>query len=373
MLSGLRAQVDQPGVVYLDHALRGPLPRVALEAGQAALADACRGSLAREAQAASVEATRERLGRLLCWPTAGLAFMQNTTHAIAVFAQSVAWRPGDVVLLHADEVPGNVLPWQALARRGVEIRWLPSRGGRLALPDLERALADRRVRVVSLAAVALPTGERRDLAALGQRVRAAGAWFMVDVAQAAGALVLDLTQVDAIAGSTRKWLLGPPDVGFLGIAPTRLDELHPSQSGAASLADPAGAIASAPEVAWRNDARRLEAGALPGVLFPALAASLELLLADDALTREREVLARSAEVSDRTAASGWQTLSPQDAGRSGVVHLAHPHPPPDLARRLLDEGVVVRGTRQGLRVSAHAWNSSADIDRLASALALLVK
>ena len=54
---------------------------------------------------------------------------------------------------------------------------------------------------------------------------------MVDVAQAAGALVLDLTQVDAIAGSTRKWLLGPPDVGFLGIAPARLDELHPEVRG----------------------------------------------------------------------------------------------------------------------------------------------
>src|SRR5205823_11866952 len=75
----------------------------------------------------------------------------------------------------------------------------------------------RGARVLSVAAVSLATGERRDLERLSAIAHAAGAFFFVDAAQALGVLRLDVAalRVDALASSSRKWLLGPPETGLL--------------------------------------------------------------------------------------------------------------------------------------------------------------
>ena len=109
---------------------------------------------------------------------------------------------------------------------------LPSAGGRYPLDALEHELKAGRVRLVSVAAVALSTGERRDMGAIGRLARASGAWVCVDAAQALGWARLDLEAVDAVFASGRKWLSGPPDVGVLALRPGLADQLEPATAGA---------------------------------------------------------------------------------------------------------------------------------------------
>lgn len=350
------------GVAYLDHALRGPLPASSRAAVSAGLDQAARGALGRPGLEAAAERARAGVARLLGWPAEAVAFCANTTAGLAAFAQSLSWRAGDRVVVHADEVPSNVLPWQALAGRGVQLTTLParaSREGRLDPADLARELASGRVRVVSLAAVTLDTGERRDLRALGALARAHGALFCVDAAQALGALALDLSAVDAVCASGRKWLLGPPDVGILALRPGLEADLRAPTAGGLSR-DASGA--------WRAGARRFEGGALPGPLLAGLAASLELLAAVGPEAIEREVLALAEAAAEEGEALGLELRSPRGAARSGVVHLGLPRPAPELEARLAAAGVVARVQGDDLRVSPHFWNVPADLARLFRAL-----
>ena len=167
----------------------------------------------------------------LGFETHEVCFVANTTSAVATFAQATVWRAGDQVVVHEDEVPSNVLPWRAT---GAEVVRLPSRDGRLELADLAAALTSGRVRVVAIAAVALPTGDRRDLAGVAELVRASGAVLAVDGAQAVGAVALG-GRPDAVFGCSRKWLLGPPGIGFMAIREPAIGPLRVPNGGGRSI------------------------------------------------------------------------------------------------------------------------------------------
>ncbi len=355
------------GIAYLDHALRGPLPACARAGVLEGLELAARGALGRPGLEAAAARARAGVARLLGWPVDAVAFCANTTAALATFAHSLPWRGGDRVVIHADEVDSNLLPWRALAGRGVEVTSLParpSREARLDPADLARELARGRVRVVSLAAVALGTGERRDLRALGALAHAHGALFCVDAAQALGALTLDLAAVDAVCASGRKWLLGPPEVGILALRPGLAEEL---------VVPTAGGLSQDATGAWRPGALRFEGGALPGPLLAGLAASLELLAEVRAEVIERDVLALAQAAAQEGQALGLELRSPRGAARSGVVHLGLPRAAPELEARLAAAGVVVRVLGDDLRVSPHFWNEPDDLTRLFRALRALAR
>lgn len=341
-------------LVYLDHALRGPPPARARAAVARAVEASARGSLDRTRQAAAIAATRARLGRLLGWPAPCVSFTLNTTTAIATFAQSVPWCDGDRVLVHQDEEPSNILPWRALEGRGVRVEVLPSRGGRLELADLELALNRGGVRVVALAAVALETGERRDLAAIGRLARAAGALLCVDAAQALGALQLDLSHVSAVCGCARKWLLGPPDVGILALRPGLSEGLVVPTAGGCSGA---------------AEALRFEGGALPALVIEGLGASGSLLEEVGLPAIEARVLELSSAVREAAARAGRPVRSPQGPAASGVVWVGLGAPQPGLEARLAAEGIVVRVVGDRMRISGHYWNSDDDVAALFQALA----
>jgi selenocysteine lyase/cysteine desulfurase len=216
--------------------------------------------------------------------------------------------------------------------------------------------------VVTLAAVALWTGQRRDLAAVGQLARAAGALFVVDAAQALGALSMDLSGVDAVCGSGRKWLLGPPEVGVLALRPGVEDRLVCSAPGSLSL-DSSGS--------WREGARRFEGGVVGAPVLAGLGASCGLLDALDREWVEGRVLERAEEVAQRAEAGGWRVVSPGGAERSGIVVLERHGLREDLEARLRERRVVARVRGDQVRVSAHFWNESDDVERLFEGLGSL--
>jgi selenocysteine lyase/cysteine desulfurase len=369
-LERARLWPDRPdGLVYLDHALRGPLPAPTRQSMLEALELCSQGRLGVQPLRLRVEAARSTLACLLGWPPDCVAFVGgNTTGAVATLAQAIRWRAGDIVLTQADEFPGNVLPWRSLESRGVRLEVLPSRAGRLVLDDLTRALeaGAGRVRVVALAGVTLSTGERRDLRAIGAVVRSHRALLSVDAAQCLGVLGMDLSHVDAVQGCGRKWLLGPPGVGILALRPGLAAELDVPTGGLGSVGG---------EGRWRPEARRLEGGALPEVALAGLATSLELLGSLGAtpeqswLEVEARVLALARLAAELAGSCGCRVLSPEDSGRSGVVHLELPRPIGDLERRLETEGVVLRQVAPArVRLSPHAWTTARDLEQATARL-----
>ena len=65
-----------------------------------------------------------------------IAFVNSTTQGIGLIAEGFPWRDGDSVVIPAEEYPSNIYPWMNLASRGVSVRLVPSRAGRIWPEDL---------------------------------------------------------------------------------------------------------------------------------------------------------------------------------------------------------------------------------------------
>ena len=111
---------------------------------------------------AEIESTRRKAATLLGCDAGEIAFCKNTSEALNIAANAIAWQPGDNAVVPVSEHPNNVFPWLNLRRRGVEVRMVPDDGGCLNADTL-RPHIDARTRAVAVADVAFHPGQRNDL------------------------------------------------------------------------------------------------------------------------------------------------------------------------------------------------------------------
>src|SRR5262249_28025642 len=132
-----------------------------------------------------LEELRNRLALLINADRDEIAFINSTTHGIGLIAEGYPWREGDTIVTAAAEYPSNLYPWMNLASRGVSVRMVGSREGRIALEDLAAAM-DRSTRVLAISHVEFATGFRNDLEALSALCQARGVALFVDAIQGLG-------------------------------------------------------------------------------------------------------------------------------------------------------------------------------------------
>src|SRR5262245_52726486 len=180
---------------FFDHAAVAPLPRPAVEAIREWADDSAANGVATEARwLARVEEVRRAFGALLGCDPLDVAFVKNTSEGVCFVAEGLTWREGDNVVSVEEEYPANVYPWMNLAARGVELRRVRSRQGRIDVADLGDAM-DGRTRLVALSFVEYASGFRNDLAAVAELCRRRGALFFVDAIQGLGAFPLDVQEL----------------------------------------------------------------------------------------------------------------------------------------------------------------------------------
>src|SRR5262249_11291054 len=206
-----------------------------------------------------------------------IAFVKNTSEGINFVAEGFQWRSGDNIVLAAEEYPSNQYPWLNQQYRGVEVRSVPSRGNRIAIDDISKAM-DGRTRIVSLSFVEFASGFRNDLEAVGTMCRERGVFFFVDAIQGLGVFPLDVRRapVDFLAADSHKWLLGPEGIGLFWIRKDLIDRLHPIDVGWNSVVDSLNF--SKIDFRLKSDAGRWEGGAQNVAGIAAMGASLQLLL-----------------------------------------------------------------------------------------------
>jgi cysteine desulfurase/selenocysteine lyase len=166
-----------------------------------------------------------------------IAFTQNTTHAINLVALTLDFQPGDEVVLTSLEHTSNMAPWAMLAqKRGVGLRWYNAgRGGHVDADELIKLIGPR-TKLVTCTAVSNVLGTVPPINAIGKACRERGVLFLVDAAQAAPHLPLDVNAIncDFLAFSGHK-MLGPTGIGVLYIRLNLAIDLAPGMIGGGTL------------------------------------------------------------------------------------------------------------------------------------------
>jgi cysteine desulfurase/selenocysteine lyase len=355
---------------FMDHAAVAPITgRAQLAFAEYAADLAEHGDVNEPRWVQRVEEVRGLFGRLLNADPLDIAFVKNTSEGVGIVAEGFPWRPGDNLVTAEEEYPANVYPWMNLANRGVEVRRVPSRDGRIPIEEIQSQV-DGRTRIVSLSWVEFASGFRNDLDAVGELCRRRGVYFFVDAIQGLGVLPLDVRQtpVDFLAADGHKWLLGPEGAGVFYIRRDLVDLLHPVGVGWNSVVR--SRDFSRIDFTLKPHAGRWESGSLNVAGISALGASLGLLLAIGIPAVAERVLELTDHLCDRAKRAGIEVYSSRRPGeQSGIVSLIVPGADVrQLKRRCRDEGIAINQRAGRVRVSPHCYNSHEEIDRLLDVL-----
>ncbi len=381
----------RPGVplVYLDSTATTQKPQAVLDAMQAYYqqnnANIHRGvhTLAEEATLLYEQARQKVADFIHAANVEQVIFTRNTTESINLVAQS--WgrtflQPGDCVVLTEMEHHANLVPWQMLAaERGVNLEFIAVRqDGLLDLAHYQQLLA-RGPKLVAFAHVSNVLGTINPAQHIIQLAHQAGALTLLDAAQSAPHLPLDVQALDAdfVAFSAHK-MLGPTGIAVLYGKAALLEAMPPFLGGG--------------DMIKRVHLRSFVANDLPYKFeagTPAIAEAIGFGAAIDylqavglpAIHAHEQALVALA-LAGLADLPGVRVLGPSAAERGGLVSFAfdsvHPH---DVAQVLDRLGIAVRaghhcaqplhdkfGLMATTRASFYLYSTPAEVSQLLAGL-----
>ena len=316
-----------------------------------------------------------------------IIFTRGTTESINLVAQ--AWgekfiREGDVILLTVMEHHSNLVPWQLLAERtGAQLRFLPVLDdGTLDLEKLSSLLTPD-VKLFAFTHVSNSLGTINPVTELCAKARAMGALTVVDAAQSAGHMPVDVRELgcDFMAFSGHK-MCGPTGIGALYARKEILDAIPPWHGGGEMIVS-----VTLEKSTFKKAPHRFEAGTpnIAGAI--GLAAAIDYIegIGRPAIFEHDSQLARYA-AERLTELPGTRIFGPP--GQRGalvgfVMDTAHPH---DLTTFADQYGLAMRGghhcnqplmRRFGVsgttRASFYFYNTMEEIDRMIEILQRAVR
>ena len=351
---------------FFNHAAISPLPLRAARAGAAHLEDRCQGASRHYgAWLTMIAQTRSLAAGLLGTGPERVAFTGNTSWGLSLVAAGLDWREGDTVALTWPDFPSVRFPWLTLQARGVRVREIPRRGGRVDLGEAAEAI--RGARLVVASTVDWMTGAALDVAGLAKLCREAGALLCLDAIQSLGVAPLNVEElgVDFLAAGCHKWLLGPMGLGLFYASPEASALLGQVGTGWRSVENEETLT---DRFVLKTDAGRFEPGTLDLGAMAVLRASLELLHEVGTADIRRSIMATLDHLAQGLAERGLQVASPWgDDERSTILAFDH-NDAEGLFHHLTRHSVAVslRGGR--IRLAPHFYNNAGDVERFFAAL-----
>ena len=371
-------------LVYLDNAATSQKPRAVIDAlvryYERDNANVHRGIHELSNRATNAfEAARERTRKFLnARSSEEIIFTRGTTEGINLVAQ--AWgnkfiKAGDVILLTEMEHHSNLVPWQMLAERtGAKLRYVPITGdeGLLDLAQLD-ALLTPEVKLFAMVHISNALGTVNPVAELCAHARRLGVTTLVDGAQSAGHLPVDVQAIgcDFYAFSGHK-ICGPTGIGALYGRKEVLENTPPWHGGGEMIT-----TVDYFKSTWNTLPHKFEAGT-PDISGPVgLHAALDYL---DTLGREnifRHDLDLATYANQRLGELKGVRLFGPRGERGGLVSFllddVHAHDVVTIADRY---GVALRGGHHctqplmkklrvpsTARASFYFYNTRAEVDR----------
>jgi cysteine desulfurase/selenocysteine lyase len=386
----LSERVNGEPLVYLDSAATSQKPQSVIDAVSDFYrhdnANVHRGlyELSRRATE-RYEGARETVAKFLnARSQREVIWVRGTTEGINLVAWTWGWQnigKGDEIILTMMEHHSNLVPWQLLAQRvGARLRFLDiDEEGRISLEQLG-SLLNERSKLVALNHISNALGTINPIADVCRMAHAAGALVLVDGAQAAPHIPIDVQALDcdfyAISGHK---MCGPMGIGALWARMELLEEMPPWHGGGEMID-----IVHLERSTYAKVPHKFEAGTPDAAGAVGMAAAVEFLqgIGFDAIAGHEQELVRYG--MDRLAdVPGLRLFGPRDpeeriAVFSFELQGVHPH---DIATVLDAQGVAIRaghhcaqplmrrlGVPATTRASCFLYTLPSELDRMIAGL-----
>jgi cysteine desulfurase/selenocysteine lyase len=311
-------------------------------------------------------------------------FTRGTTTSLNTVAASYAaanLKAGDEIVITYMEHHSNIIPWQQVARRtGAQLKYIPLQEDGTILLDDARATITANTKVVSVMQVSNVLGVINPVKEIGQIAHENGAIMVVDGAQSAPHMKIDVQDLDCdfLAFSGHK-MCGPTGIGVLYGKKHLLENMEPIEFGGEMID-----FVQLYESTWKELPWKFEGGTpiIAGAI--GLGAAIDFLneVGLDQIAEHEHKLAAYA-LEKMSAVDGMTIYGPLDAAkRAGLITFnlsdVHPH---DVATVLDAEGIAVRAGHHcaqplmrwlkasaTARASFYLYNTEDDIDKLVEGL-----
>jgi cysteine desulfurase / selenocysteine lyase len=312
-----------------------------------------------------------------------IIFTRGTTESVNLLRYTWAREnvgEGDEILVTEMEHHSNLIPWQMLAaEKGATLRHLPiDDEGKLRYDLLESYVTDK-TKLVAVTLMSNVLGTINDVRSISDAAHAVGARILVDAAQAAPHIRVDVNALDAdfLAYSSHK-MVGPTGVGVLYGREDLLEAMPPFMGGGEMIRE-----VWADRATWNEIPYKFEAGTMNIAQAVGMGAAIDYLLE----LGEANIRAHEKDLTgyaiERIEGAGAKVYGPRNVDeRGGVVSFnldeVHPH---DMATIVDQEGVCIRaghhcaqplmrilGVPATARASFYIYNTKEDVDALVEAL-----
>ena len=228
----------EPGLVYLNTGTLGPCRRETIEETKKSWEELetlplkYYGKWGAESLA---EKTRTTAARFFNCDTSEIVITNSTTNGMNSIAQGLRLKAGDHILATDQEHGGGILCWEYYQKyHGVKVDIVTIPPGENNAAAIVNRISDgitKDTKLISISHVFSSTGLRVPLAEISSIARSKGILCIVDGAQAAGAIHVDLKKLGchAYATSGHKWLMGPKGTGILYLSKEARDLIRPMQ------------------------------------------------------------------------------------------------------------------------------------------------
>jgi selenocysteine lyase/cysteine desulfurase len=299
-----------------------------------------------------------------------LALIHNTAEGMNFISHGLRLSAEDEVILLENEYPSNIYPWRHLQKKGVKLVTAPMATSPETFLQGLKQLINVKTRAISLSAVHWCTGMPLPLDQVGKLCKENSIDFVVDGAQGVGIQSIDMrtANIDYMAFSGWKWLLGPLGVGVLFIAKEKLTDLEPVFIGTASVINDKEYLPYKSELKPTADRFTISTANFNDWVY--FEAALKFLEAIGFSTVIERIFELSARLSKGLKEIGFNVFSDQFPDYpTGIVVCEKPGVGSDVIMTHLEKNKIVAAERLGrVRFSPHVYISPEQIDEVVRVL-----
>jgi len=299
-----------------------------------------------------------------------LALIHNTAEGMNFISHGLKLSAEDEVILLENEYPSNIYPWRHLEKKSVKLVTAPMETSPETFLQALKQLITAKTRAISLSAVHWCTGMPFPLEQVAKLCKENSIDFVVDGAQGVCMQSLDIqtANIDYMAFSAWKWLLGPLGLGVLFISKEKLNNLDPVFIGTDSVVRPNEYLPYKSELKPSADRFTFSTASFNDWVY--LEAALKFLKAIGFSDVRERIFELSAQLSKGLTKIGFKVFSDQFPDYpTGIVVCEKPGVGSDAIMTHLKKNKIVAAERLGrVRFSPHVYISPEQIDEVVRVL-----